>query len=68
MEDKKEFMTAEEVAKELNVSRSTLQRLIVKGTIKPTNEPNPFISKPKAFKFNRSDVEALIKNPPKKKK
>lgn len=68
MEEESSFMTAAEVAQALNVSRTTLQRLISSGIVKPINEPNPFISKPKAYKFNRADVEALIKNPPKKEK
>lgn len=56
-------MTASEVIKALKISRATLQRLIKRNVIKPTNEPNPLLTRPKTLYFLRSDVEALLNKP-----
>lgn len=63
MSESDELMEAKDVAKELNVSRTTLQRLIQAGKLKPVNERNPLLVRPKKLYFKKSDVEAL-KSPP----
>jgi len=54
-------MSAKQVADELNISRTTLQRLIVEGKIKPIETDNPLLKRPRRLTFRRSDVEALLK-------
>jgi predicted site-specific integrase-resolvase len=50
MEEDK-VMRAEDVMKELNVSRATLSRLVKSGVINPIEKKNPLLKRPKAFTF-----------------
>jgi predicted site-specific integrase-resolvase len=61
--EKDEIMEAKEVAQYLNISRTSLQRLIVAGRLKPVNPTNPLLARPKKLLFARQDVEALLKPP-----
>lgn len=60
-------MTPEEVAKELGISRSTLQRLIKDELLHPIDPVEPFKLRQKPYSFRRSDVVAL-KNTPRQRK
>lgn len=53
-----EIMTAEQVAKELKVARSTIQNMIKDGRLKPIEPSNPALKRQK-LRFLRSEVEKL---------
>jgi hypothetical protein len=66
MEEDK-VMRAEDVMKELNVSRATLHRLVRSGVINPIEKKNPLLKRPKAFTFLSSEVQRVKTNPPDRK-
>jgi predicted site-specific integrase-resolvase len=57
-------MSAKEAAAALGVSRSTLTELIKAGHLKPMDEINPLLARPRAYRFRASDVEYLKAHPP----
>jgi len=57
-------MTADEAARRLGVSRSTLQRLIKDHELTPINPPSPRLLRPRRLLFSRADVERLANAPP----
>lgn len=65
MEEHGELMTVKEVAEFLKVSPATVRRYIERGRLTPVNDVDRrLVERPKAWKFRRADVEALL-NPPK---
>lgn len=53
-----EEINAAEVAKILNVSRSTVQRWIESGVLVPTNKPNPLLKR-QDWRFDRATIEKM---------
>ncbi len=58
--DDKDLLTAIEAAEMLGISRSMLQKHIDLGHLKPVDEKTA-IRKRRKLRFNRSDIEALVK-------
>jgi len=55
-----DIVTAEEAAKSLKISRTTFQRLVKDGRVKPISEKNPILKRQSKLLFNRSDIERLL--------
>jgi predicted DNA-binding transcriptional regulator AlpA len=56
------MLTVDETLRLLGIGRTKLFLLMKEGRIEPANR-NPLLKRPRALRFRRADVEALLRQP-----